>query len=687
MTVFTSYEQIFTYYGTPLLTELENNISVVTDPEGVGFFLKLSAEQPSARQVFRLGHLVNERRLLCHYRTKPYWMIPAVVACSANVPVETQFLLAELSSGQYIVIVPLLDGAFRMSLQGSGEHGLEVVAESGDPAITTCEVEGVFVAAGEAPFSLIEQAARSVSARLQTGRLRREKALPAFIDQFGWCTWDAFYDEVSHEKIRDGLESFASGGIHPPLFILDSGWQSLDRSPSNSLRLVSFLANEKFPGGLEATVQMAKNDFGVQTFLVWHAVAGSTGGVNGERLPAYGVREIAWQYSPGVLQANPGINEVLGGEAGVIHPDLIYKFYNDYHSELRMAGVDGVKIDFQTTLEALGATLGGRMELMHRYHEALEGSAHTHFKGNLINCMSCSNDMLYSALNSNLTRTSDDFFPANPDSHGLHLYANVHVGLWFGEFIHPDWDMFQSAHEFGAFHAAGRAISGGPVYVSDPPDAHNFSLLRKLVLPTGHILRAQLPGRPTLDCLFNDPAHDNAPLKIFNHNPVTGVVGAFNCHTGDKGPTLEAVSICPADVIGLKGERFAVYAHNLEEARVLAREESWTIFLAPMSFELFTISPIERGVAPLGLVEMFNSGGAVIKAGFNQHCEYEMLMHNGGKIAVWCADVPRQVWLNEKPAAHEFLAGRNLLYIYPDQAASTVHVRITLAFREKMPNP
>lgn len=43
---------------------------------------------------------------------------------------------------------------------------------------------------------------------------------------------------------------------------------------------------------------------------------------------------------------------------------------------------------------------------------------------------------------------------------------------------------------------------------SDGPGKHNFDLLKKLVLPDGSILRARLPGRPTSDCLFSDPARD-----------------------------------------------------------------------------------------------------------------------------------------------------------------------------------
>jgi raffinose synthase len=66
----------------------------------------------------------------------------------------------------------------------------------------------------------------------------------------------------------------------------------------------------------------------------------------------------------------------------------------------------------------------------------------------------------------------------------------------------------QSLHPAAEYHGAARAIGGCPIYVSDKPGNHNFELLRKLVLPDGSVLRAQLPGRPTRDCLFSDPARD-----------------------------------------------------------------------------------------------------------------------------------------------------------------------------------
>jgi len=81
--------------------------------------------------------------------------------------------------------------------------------------------------------------------------------------------------------------------------------------------------------------------------------------------------------------------------------------------------------------------------------------------------------------------------------------------------MQPDWDMFQSKHPAAFAHAAARAVSGAAVYVSDYPGQHDFGLLKKLVLPDGSVLRAQLPGRPTADCLFTDVLRDgNSLLKV-----------------------------------------------------------------------------------------------------------------------------------------------------------------------------
>jgi len=266
-----------------------------------------------------------------------------------------------------------------------------------------------------------------------------KKPVPSFIDDFGWCTWDAFYQEVSHAKVREGLESFREGGVEPRFLILDDGWQSVRETETGERRLVGWGAVEsKFPGGLSATVELAKRNYRVKTFLVWHAVHGYWGGVDGEALPGYGVDTALRWYSPEILRHTPTLPwDWWGACVGRPASDALGRFYHDYHARLAAEGVDGVKVDNQSSIEGLSHGIGGRVTTMQKTAEALEESVGRHFQGRLINCMSCGNDRLYQARTSTVVRSSVDFWPNLPASHGLHVYTNAMVGLWFGEFIHP----------------------------------------------------------------------------------------------------------------------------------------------------------------------------------------------------------------------------------------------------------
>ncbi|KAG2609743.1 hypothetical protein PVAP13_4KG228466 [Panicum virgatum] len=198
---------------------------------------------------------------------------------------------------------------------------------------------------------------------------------------------------------------------------------------------------------------------------------------------------------------------------GLVHPRAVYRCYNELHAYLAAAGVDGVKVDVQCILETLGAGHGGRVQLTRQYHQALDASIAKNFPENgIIACMSHNTDALYCSKQTAVVRASDDFYPRDPVSHTIHIASVAYNSVFLGEFMLPNWDMFHSLHPAGDYHGSARAISGGPVYVSDAPGKHNFELLKKIVLPDGSILRARLPGRPTKDCLFTDSARDGVSL-------------------------------------------------------------------------------------------------------------------------------------------------------------------------------
>ncbi len=661
-----------------LLADVPATVTAVADPRGVGVFLQGKAEKPAARLVFPLGHFGKVKRFTCCFRYDPWWDKPKTGTRAADVPVETQYLLAELADGSCAVFLPLLDARFRCSLEGDAEDRLCLVAESGDPAVVTDVVTGLFVACGADPYTLMPAAAESILAKMKTGRRRWDKPVPEFVDQFGWCTWDAFYHTVSQDNVRLGLESFAAGGVRPKMMILDDGWLSHRTFPTGENRLTGFQADAtKFPGGLAPTVEMAKSEFGIECFVLWHTLQGYWGGIDPTAFPQYRVVEEERAFGPGIVRQSPEINKAFGSVVGVVAPEDIARFFQDFHRFLREQGIDGVKVDNQSSLEAVSRGLGGRVELMRRYHEALEGAAQVHFRGNLINCMSHGLEVFYGALNSNVTRSYTDFWPNDPASHGLHMYANAQNCLWLGEFIFPDWDMFQSAHPMGAYHAAGRAVSGGPVYVSDKPEAHNFDVLRKLVLSDGTILRADTHGRPTRDCLFRNPVEEDVLLKIFNHNGDAGIVGALNARFHKEPAERVSVTgtVSPADAEWLDGERFAVFAHQAGEVRVLDRQETWPLTLAEGEFELFTIVPIIDGFAPIGLADKYNSAGAVWCKGTDPDGSYGVTLCDGGRFLCWCAKRPGKVWVNDKVVRFGFDAKRGVLSVtIPAHGACEVRI-------------
>lgn len=613
------------------------------DTSSDGVFIHLKLDKPVFRHTLALGNF-GEGRFSGLHRYEPFWVKPQITEKAGDVNPETQFLMMQLPDKRVLFIVPLITHDARFCLQGAGDNQLDVVIDTGDPHTHFGEGVALYLVIGAHPQTLATNVAPIVMNHLKTGRLRTEKPLPAFIDNFGWCTWDAFYRDVSHEKVREGLQSFADGGIKPRFLVLDDGWQSVEEN-----RLTAFHANDKFPDGIGGTVKMAKGEFGVDTFIVWHALLGYWRGVHPTKMKQYQLALVKDDFHAGILHYIPNMNEWEGGDLYRVEAESVHNFYHDYHRYLRQQGVDGVKVDNQSRLDGLSADSGGRVYLMHRYHEALEGSVNVHFNGNLINCMSCANEMIYGALASNIIRSSIDFWPDRPATHGEHLYTNALFGVWFGQFLHPDWDMFQSGHPVGAFHAAGRAVSGSPIYVSDKPDAHDFNLLKKLVLPDGRVMRPIGIGTPTDDCLFHDPTKENILLKIKNDNVVGKVIGVFNAHH-------EGDVITDAIHLAHWREDVMVYAHNSGTfTRYQKADERLEIALPPLGYDILTLIPITNGIAPIGLVEMFNSAGAITLQGIYGDT-HRWRVRGQGKFVIYAENKPKSITYN----------ARNLDYTYDE---------------------
>uniref|UniRef100_A0A0E0E914 galactinol--sucrose galactosyltransferase n=1 Tax=Oryza meridionalis TaxID=40149 RepID=A0A0E0E914_9ORYZ len=711
--------------GRTVLTGVPENVTAA-HASGAGLvdgaFVGADAGEAKSHHVFTFGTL-RECRFMCLFRFKLWWMTQRMGSSGRDVPLETQFMLIEVPAtaagdghdgggdGEpvFVVMLPLLEGKFRAALQGNDDDELQICIESGDKAVQTEQVVNmVYIHAGTNPFDTITQAIKAVEKRMQTFHHRDKKKMPSFLDWFGWCTWDAFYTDVTADGVKQGLRSLANGGAPPRFLIIDDGWQQIgtedddtDEHPAVAVqegaqfasRLTGIKENVKFQSknggagedtpGLRMLVEEVKGEHGIRQVYVWHAMAGYWGGV--APAPAMERYEAALAYpvqSPGVTANQPDIVmdslSVLG--LGLVHPRKVLDFYDELHAYLASCGVDGVKVDVQNIIETLGAGHGGRVALTRAYNRALEASVARSFPDNgCISCMCHNTDMLYSARQTAVVRASDDFYPRDPASHTIHVASVAYNTVFLGEFMQPDWDMFHSLHPAAEYHGAARAIGGCPIYVSDKPGNHNFDLLRKLVLPDGSVLRARLPGRPTRDCLFSDPARDGESLlKIWNLNKCGGVVGVFNCqgagwcrvakktrvHDAAPGTLTGAVRADDVDAIaqvaggdggGWDGEA-VVYAHRARELVRLPRGAALPVTLGALEYEVFHVCPVRAiaaapggaavAFAPVGLLDMFNAGGAVEECAVDAAAAVALRVRGCGRFGAYFSRRPARCALD-----------------------------------------
>lgn len=703
--------------GAKVLREVRGNV-LVTPAAGGGLtngaFLGVRSAPAASRSIFPVGKL-RDQRFVCTFRFKMWWMTQRMGSAGRDIPSETQFLLVEGSGGGeqpvvYTVFLPVLEGSFRAVLQGNAADELEICLESGDPDVESFQGSHlVFVGAGSDPFEVITSSVKAVERHLQTFSHREKKKMPDILNWFGWCTWDAFYTNVTAQGVKQGLQSLEKGGVSPRFVIIDDGWQSVamdpvgiaclsDNSANFANRLTHIRENHKFQKngreghreddpakGLAHVVNEIKGKHQLKYVYVWHAITGYWGGVRpgAAGMEHYGSKMQRPVPSPGVQKNErcDALDSMTANGLGLVNPDRAFSFYDELHSYLASAGIDGVKVDVQNVLETLGAGHGGRVMLARKYQQALEASVARNFPDNgIISCMSHSTDNLYSSKRSAVIRASDDFWPRDPASHTIHVASVAYNTVFLGEFMQPDWDMFHTVHPMAEYHAAARAVGGCAIYVSDKPGSHDFNLLKKLVLPDGSILRAKLPGRPTRDCLFSDPARDGkSVLKIWNLNEHSGVVGAFNCQGAgwcrvakknlihDQQPGTVSGVIRAQDVEhlarvadhGWNGD-VVVYSHVGGEVVYLPKNALLPVTLRSREYEVFTVVPLKHlpngaSFAVIGLLDMFNSGGAVRELRFGgEDADVELRVRGSGTVGAYSSTKPTRVAVDSKAVGFSY---------------------------------
>ncbi|PNY24554.1 galactinol-sucrose galactosyltransferase 6, partial [Tolypocladium capitatum] len=356
-------------------------------------------------------------------------------------------------------------------------------------------------------------------------------------DGLGFCTWNALGQKLTEKKVLDAVQKLAENDINITSLIIDDNWQSIDYKGDSQFQYgwLEFEAEGKaFPNGLKAMVSRIRHQYpDIQHIAVWHALLGYWGGISpgGKLDQTYKTIEV-------IREDSKRRNLPLGGKMTVVAKEDVTRFYDDFYRFLADAGIDGVKTDAQFIIDTW-TSASARRDLINTYLDAWAVASFRYFSVKAISCMSQIPQALFrSQMPQNrpplLVRNSDDFFPEIPASHPWHVWANAHNSI-FMQFLNvlPDWDMFQTVHDYSGFHAAARCVSGGPIYVTDVPGEHNMDLIRQMtgVTPNGKtvIFRPSVLGKSTYPYMGYD---DDSLLKVGSYHgrsqTGTGILGVFN---------------------------------------------------------------------------------------------------------------------------------------------------------------
>ncbi len=577
-------------------------------------------------EVDSLGDVAG---LMANYLHKDWWTRPHFGADIHTIPPRTQSIVWKTGT-LYHHLLAVADDVLKTEILGT-DAGVAILTAAYAPGYWNLETVMFAVSSGASPFDLPERNATAGMHALGTPyQLRWKKRYPEPFEYLGWCSWNAFYRQVTAEGMLAKAQEFRDLEIPVRWMIVDDGWM---RHVDTALTAFEPDA-DKFPEGFAPFIDALKrapssDDAGVAWLGVWHTLCGYWQGVHpGSDL----ARDLA-----GTLHTTRTGKVVPAPDAA-----KAFAFWDAWHTQLRSAGVDFVKVDCQSGLPAFWQQELAIGTAAVAAHDAIEASVGKSFGNTMINCMGMAGESIWHRSTSAVNRNSDDFFPDDPDSFVEHALQNAYNAYYHAPFMWLDWDMWWTKHTHAATHAVLRAISGGPVYVSDRVGETDPTQLWPMILSDGRLLRCDRPGIVTEDCLLQDPSHDPIPLKLWSTVGGTGVVAAVNVSL--DGETVSG-TISPSDVPGLLGERFVVYEHFGETAAIAGCEDEIPLSLPPNASALYTIIPVDGAVTPIGLVDKYLAVAAIadwLTAGDRT----TVVLLDGGRFA-WAAETaPVEVRVN-----------------------------------------
>ena len=478
--------------------------------------------------------------------------------------------------------------------------------------------------------------------------------LEEWYDGLAYCTWNGLGQNLTAASIHRALDELAKHEISITNLIIDDNWQTLSHGNTQFKRGWSeFEANkEGFPDGLKGlTTEIRKRHQNIVHIAVWHAMLGYWGAIdpNGKIASDYKTREAEMEAG------------VAGGKFTVVDGEDAGRMYDDFYRFLSDSGIDSAKTDAQNFLDMLQHA-PDRRNIITQYQDAWTIAHLRHFSSRAISCMSqIPQALFHTQLPQNkpkvLLRNNDDFFPEVDASHPWHIFCNAHNSLFTQHLnVLPDWDMFQTSHQWASFHAAARCVSGGPIYITDVPGQHDIKLIGQMTgqTPRGKtvILRPSCIGK-TINAYNGYSAQ--AFLKVGTYNGTSGagagILGVFNVSQQHVSELFNLDSFPGTEkgdyvILSFAFERIPIpIPHEKYDKAIIGISlppRGWDILTA-FPAQLFTVHGKSFKVAVLGILGKMTGCAAVTSSRLhvesNGRLRVSVTLKVLGVLGLWVSDL------------------------------------------------
>ena len=548
---------------------------------------------------------------------------------------EGMFLLLKLEEGGYLAVTPI-NGPLTMAWLYASKDGRMVLnfGTLGTEAVS-CDAPLFSWAYSNDVYTACRQAwALAISCGPVAGAtdLRMNKKYPEIFKYLGWCSWEQYKWDISEKVLVDVVKQIEASGLPIRYMLVDDG--HLDAGDDRKLR--SFNPDKsKFPNGWEPLLAMRKKDK-IKWMGLWNTMSGYWDTIS----PA---NEFSKEINSHLVHI-----EKTGALVPRNDPESTKVFYDAHIGAVREHGFDFVKIDCQARNICWYLGTDNAVEAANNNLQALEFAVSNNVDG-IINCMAHNLVCVFNTRYSAVTRCSIDYKVgkvARGKSHLLQSYGNT---LWLGQTVWGDHDMFHSSdRNAGRIMAVSKAMSGGPVYLSDNPKDFIADYIRPLCYEDGRLLRPVAPAGPLPDSAFIDPMREMAAFRVVA--PLTGgaaAIVAYNLHH----PTPEApiqASVTKQDYTHASGmiqpypgkwkvpdEGLVVYDWYAGKAEKLGKKYAFE--LKDFSDRLLLLCPIQKGWAVIGRTDKYLSPAAVEVISVSTD-KLKLRLVESGPLAVWLVD-------------------------------------------------